>query len=101
MDEDEAKTIMHSKVLEDFNNTMDLIDKKGDGFCGCGHAQLVSQLLVITLNALQIVSTEPLDHEMGLSHAKYAGEIVDLIGEMHDTAAIVDAAYTEQGINKL
>ena len=100
MDEDEAKTIMHAKVFEDFNNTMDVIDLRGDGFCGCGHAQLVSQLLVISLNALQIVSTEPTDHKMGLSHAQYASEIVDLIGEMHDTAEIVDAEYTERGINK-
>jgi hypothetical protein len=99
MEEAEARTIMHAKVLGDFNKTMDLIDKQGEGFCGCGHAQLVSQLLVFSLNALQILSIEPDDMEMGMGHAKYANEIVNLLGELNDTAAIVNADYTKQGIN--
>ena len=100
MDEDEAKSIAHAQVLETFNKTMDLIDEKGEGFCDCGHAQLVSELLTFACYALAVASAKPSNLEEAIISSEYASDIFNLLGDMNDTASIVYTGYEEQGINK-
>tara|TARA_R110000824_G_C15151858_1_gene671099 strand:+ start:82 stop:399 length:318 start_codon:yes stop_codon:yes gene_type:complete len=97
---EDPKSIALTKVLSNFNNTMDVIDLRGDGFCGCGHAKLVSELLLFACRALEILGNEPSTADQATDQAAYAREVFNLLGDLDDTAAIVDAEYTERGINK-
>jgi|TARA_R110000744_G_scaffold82987_3_gene162987 hypothetical protein len=97
---EDPKSIALTKVLSNFNNTMDLIDKEGEGFCGCGHAQLVSELLLFACRALEILGNEPSTVDQAMGQAKYAREVFNLLGDLNDTAEIVHEGYKEQGLNK-
>ena len=100
MIDDDSKSEVYSKVLKNFNVTMDLIDLQGEGFCGCGHAQLISELLLFACRALEVLSEVPDNMDRASDNATYAKEVFELLGDLNDTAEIVHEGYKEQGLNK-